>query len=210
MTKHITILGTGKIGQAVAELWIRAGHSICFGSRNPEKMTTIVESLGQRASVKSIKAAAYEGEIILLATPFAAIDELAMNITGELSGKIILDATNPFGISSEGRVISTLGPNQTAGSYLAKLLPNSHIIKAFTHIMVELLVSRGISQPNFFAMAIAGDDANAKLIAAQLVRDAGYVPVDIGTLAESAPLDPAGILFPNMYTEADMRAVLGI
>ena len=57
-------------------------------------------------------------------------------------------------------------------------------------------------------MAIAGDVPAAKLLAAGLVRDTGFIPVDIGTLAESEPLDLGGVLFPHMFNEADMRARL--
>jgi 8-hydroxy-5-deazaflavin:NADPH oxidoreductase len=74
--------------------------------------------------------------------------------------------------------------------------------------MDELLVSRGTSQTGFWAVAIAGDVPAAKLLVAELVRDTGFIPVDIGVLAKSAPLDPGGILFPHMFTEADMRAAL--
>lgn len=207
-SRRISILGAGKIGQAVAQLWLRAGHSICFGARSPAKLTAIVEALGPRASAKSIREAAAEGEVVLLAVPYTAVEELTSMVGDELAGKIVLDATNPFGISPEGRVISTLGSSYTAGSRMATLLPKSTIVRAFTHVMEELLVSRGTSQPGLFAMATAGDDPTAKLLVADLIRDTGFVPVDIGTLAESAPLDPGGILFPHLFTEADMRAVL--
>jgi predicted dinucleotide-binding enzyme len=74
--------------------------------------------------------------------------------------------------------------------------------------MEELLVSRGTKMPGLFAVAIAGDDPIAKSAVADLVTDTGFVPVDIGTLAESAPLDPGGVLFPHVFTPADMRQAL--
>lgn len=129
-------------------------------------------------------------------------------IKNEVKNKIIIDATNPFSLSQEGHVISTLGPNVTAGTYMAKLLPESIVVRAFTHIMDELLVSGGTKQPGLFAIAIAGDDPAAKLIVADLVNDTGFVPVDIGTLSESAPLDRGGKLFPHVFTVADMKLAL--
>ncbi|HAV1886835.1 TPA: hypothetical protein JG939_004422 [Enterobacter hormaechei subsp. xiangfangensis] len=65
-----------------------------------------------------------------------------------------------------------------------------------------------MTETGFWAMAIAADHPVAKEIAIQLVKDSGFVPVDLGTLAESFPLDPGGRLFPNMYTEGDLRALL--
>lgn len=91
---------------------------------------------------------------------------------------------------------------------MAKLLPESIVVRAFTHIMDELLVSGGTKQPGLFAIAIAGDDPAAKLIVADLVNDTGFVPVDIGTLSESAPLDRGGKLFPHVFTVADMKLAL--
>lgn len=104
--------------------------------------------------------------------------------------------------------MSTLGDSLTEGSYLAKLLPNSTVVHAFSHIMEELLVSRGTHQPGLFAVAIAGDDRDAKSIVSRLVLDTGFVPVDIGELKESAPLDPGGFLFPHVYTPSDMKRVI--
>jgi predicted dinucleotide-binding enzyme len=203
--KRISILGAGKIGLALATLWLRAGHSICLGSRNPEKLQSVVDNLGLRVSIKYIGDAAASGEIIVLAVPYSAVNDLTSQIKNEVKNKIIIDATNPFGLSPEGHVISTLGLNTTAGTYMTSLLPNSTIIRGFTHIMDELLVSRGRKQPGLFAIAIAGDDPAAKSIVADLVSDTGFIPVDIGTLLESAPLDPGGVLFPQLLTAADMK-----
>jgi predicted dinucleotide-binding enzyme len=75
--------------------------------------------------------------------------------------------------------------------------------------MDELLWSRGTQQRHFWGMAVAGDAENAKSIVAGLVSDAGFTPIDIGTLDESLPLDPGGVLFPHMFTPADLQAAVG-
>jgi predicted dinucleotide-binding enzyme len=206
--RRISILGAGKIGQALATLWLRKGHTICLGSRHPEKLQSEVDYLGMKVSVKTIKEAATESDIILLSVPYCAAKDVITDIKNEVNKKIIIDATNPFGLSPEGHVISTLGPNITAGTYMASLLPNSIVVRAFTHIMDELLVSRGTKQPGLFAIAIAGDNVAAKFSVSELVRDTGFVPVDIGTLSDSAPLDPGGVLFPHLFTVADMKLTL--
>ncbi len=203
--KQISILGTGKIGLALATLWVRAGHSVCLGSRHPEKLQSTVDALGLNVSIKTIKEAAAANDIILLAVPYSAIEDLISEIKNEVSNKIIIDATNPFGFSPEGHVISTLTPKMTEGTFMATRLPNSIIIRAFSHILDELLVSRGTKQPGLFAIAMAGDHPTAKSQVAELIRDTGFVPVDIGSLAESAPLDPGGVLFPHLLTVADMQ-----
>ena len=169
----------------------------------------MVDTLGlNNVTVKNIPDATVENNIIVLAVPYSAVEDIVSNTRAKLRNKIIIDATNPFGLSPEGHVISTLGTKITAGSYMARLLPQSTVVRAFSHIMEELLVSRGTTQPRLFAVAIAGDDPIAKSAVADLVTDAGFVPVDIGTLAESAPIDPGGVLFPHVFTPADMRQAL--
>jgi predicted dinucleotide-binding enzyme len=204
----IAVIGAGKIGQAVGQLWLRAGHSVCFGSRSPEKLSSFIKAAGEKAKAKSIVEAAAEGEIIFLALPYSIVDELVPTLRSHLSGKIVIDATNPFALTPEGRMTSSLGSGVTAGSHMAALLPQSFVIRAFTHVVDEALVSRATTQPGMWAIAIAGDNPAAKKVASKLVSDTGFVPVDIGTLAESSPLDPGGKLFPNNYTAADMRAAL--
>lgn len=206
--KQISILGAGKIGLALATLWLRAGHAVCLGSRHPEKLQVTLDRLGLKAKVKRIKDAAAENDLIFLAVPYSAVEDVISEIEPIVRNKIIIDATNPFGLSPEGHVISTLPLNITAGSYMASLLPKARVVRAFSHIMEELLVSRGTTQPGLFAVAIAADDSDAKSIVAELVRDTGFVPVDIGTLSESSPLDPGGILFPHVFTPADMKLKL--
>jgi predicted dinucleotide-binding enzyme len=103
--------------------------------------------MGPRASAKSIEQAAAAAEIIFLAVPYEAVDELVPSLTSPACGKIVIDATNPFSLSQEGRVISSLVSGLTAGSRLASLLPKSTVVRAFSHVMDELLVSRGTTQP---------------------------------------------------------------
>lgn len=170
----IAIIGAGKIGQAVGQLWLRTGHSVCFGSRSPEKLSSYIETLGAQANAKSIEEAAAEGEIVFLAIPYPAVDELISLLRSYLSGKLVIDATNPFALSPEGRIASSLDSGVTAGSRMASLLPESSVVRAFSHIMDELLVSRGSNQPGLWALAIAGDDQAAKQITSKLVRDAGF------------------------------------
>lgn len=208
--RRLSILGAGKIGRAVGYHWIRAGHSVTFGSRAPQQLASALQELGPLAHAASLAEAATAGDPILLAVPYSAVDALLDDIGTQLRGKIVIDATNPVASASDGRIISSLAAGVTAGSLMGERLPHSIVVRAFSHVMYELLESRGAAQPLRWAMAIAGDDPNAKRIIDELVRDTGFTPVDIGGLADSAPLDPGGPLFPNIFTEADMRTKLGI
>jgi predicted dinucleotide-binding enzyme len=97
----------------------------------------------------------------------------------------------------------------TQGRHTAKLLPDSMVTRAFTHVMYELLWPRGTRQRMSWGMALAGDDATAKAATAELITDAGFTPVDVGGLDDSAILDPGGVLFPKMFSPADLRILAG-
>jgi len=206
-TRKLSILGAGKIGRAVTRHWVRAGHDVVLGARSPQALADFVAELGPRARAASLADAAREGEVVLLAVPAAAVDELLEQVRPLLAGKVVLDATNPLAVTDEGRIVSPLG-DVPAGVAMAEKLPDSTVVRAFSHVMDELLELRGARQPGRWAMAIAGDDAAAKELVGELVRETGFTPVDLGGLADSRQLDPGGVLFVAMLTEADMRARL--
>jgi len=203
------IIGTGKIGQAAGRLWLAAGHEVVFGSRSPQRAAGMVASLGDRASVVSQAAAAETGEIVLLAVPGEVVDQVLDGIADRLLGKIVIDATNQLAYL-DGRWVSALEPGLTEGRRMARRLPGSIVVRAFSHIPDELLWPRGFEQRLYWAMAIAADDAEAKDTVSALIHDAGWVPVDLGGLDDSAALDPGGAVFHLFYTEAEMRDVVGV
>jgi 8-hydroxy-5-deazaflavin:NADPH oxidoreductase len=203
----IAVLGAGKIGLGAGRLWLRAGHPVVFGVRRAGSAESATAEF-DAAREATVSEAAGAVSVVLLAVPFSATSAVAGDLASELRDTIVIDATNPVGTSPEGRVISTLGADLTAGEYTSRLLPESAIVRAYTHVPFELLESRGATQPGRWGMAIAGDDGRAKDVVAALVAASGYVPVDLGGLRESAPLDPGGALFPHIFTPADMRARL--
>jgi hypothetical protein len=207
---NIGVLGAGNIGRPIGRHWIAAGHKVTFGSRTPERLEEFVGGLGPAATGATLAEAADASDILLLSVPYPAWEELPASVGDKLAGKLVIDATNPMGLSSEGRIISTLEPGVTQGRRTAKLLPDSTVVRAFTHVMDELLWSRGTQQRHFWGMAYSGDDVAAKELVAQLVSEAGFTPVDLGGLDESAALDPGGAVFPHMFTPADLRAAAGL
>jgi hypothetical protein len=187
---------------------VAAGHTVAFGSRAPQRLTGFIGPLGDRAQALAYAEAAEAGDMVLLSMPHPALAEVVQLVGHHLAGKIVIDATNPVVLTQDGRVVSTLAPGLTQGRDTARLLPDSVVVRAFTHVMDELLWSRGTRQRHFWGMALAGDNAEAKRTVADLVYDAGFTPVDLGGLDDSAPLDPGGSVFPHMFTPADLRAVV--
>jgi 8-hydroxy-5-deazaflavin:NADPH oxidoreductase len=197
------VIGAGQVGRAIGGYWARAGHRVLFGTRDPRTLGDTAAALG--AEAVPVARAAEESQVVLLAVPYDAVEEITAALRPALAGKIVIDATNPMAVSADGRIVSGL-PDRTAGDRMASLLPDSVVVRAFNHVIVEALVSRAFGVPLRAGMALAGDDPAAKETVADLVRDAGFDPVDIGGLADSGPLDPGGTLFAGLYTAGDIRA----
>ncbi|MYT27041.1 NAD(P)-binding domain-containing protein [Streptomyces sp. SID7760] len=206
---NIGILGAGNIGGPLGRHWAAAGHRVTFGSRDPGRLGSLVEPLGEGARAASYAEAAGAAEVVLLSVPHPALDGLLRRLADRLAGKTVIDATSPIGVSDDGLFVSVLGPDLTQGSRTAERLPESAVARAFCHFPDELLWSRGTRQPHFWGMGTASDDPGARQVTETLVHDAGFVPVHLGGLKESAALDPGGALFGYVSTAAGLRAAAG-
>lgn len=198
----IGIIGSGNIGRTVGKLWADAGHEVMFSSRHPDQLTELAAEAGANARVGTPDEAARFGEIILLAVNYKNNDAVIDSIGAHFAEKIIMDATNPVGF--------TLPDGETAGTLMAKKLPNATIIKVFNHVNFKVLQSEAHRSGDSLAIAVAGNEADAKATVMKLVSDAGFVGVDIGTLADSAPLDPGGALWTKSITADELRATVGL
>lgn len=204
---RLSVIGAGKIGQAVGKLWLVAGYEVVFGDRSPDKLAPILARY-ERASVRSPRDAALAGEIVFISVPGEAVDELLAQIGDALAGKIVIDAANTLAFDA-GRWVSALEPGLTEGRRMQRLLPDSLVTRAFSHVPDELLFPRGTEQRLYWAVAVAGDDPQATATVADLVHDAGWVPVIVGDLDGSAALDAGGAVFHQFFTEVEMRELVG-
>ncbi|MFJ8083608.1 NADPH-dependent F420 reductase [Streptomyces sp. NPDC096205] len=205
--RRLAVIGTGKIGLAAGRLWLAAGHTVVFGSRDPASKAGQIAQYGERAGVATPREAAEAADIVMLAVPGESVDELVDEIEDALAGKIVIDATNQLAYV-DGRWASALPAGLTEGRRMADRLTKSSVARAFSHIPDELLFPRGTEQALYWAMAIAADDADTRRTVSELVRDAGWTPVELGGLDDSAPLDPGGSVFHLFYSENEMRDVL--
>lgn len=198
----IGILGAGRMGGNLGRLWTNAGHEVMFGSRNPAQLQELVAEVGDATQAGTLGEAIAFGQVLLLAYPYAAHQEMIEHHGEQMKGKILIDATNPF-----GRGIKA--PDGCAsGEVTAEWFPESQVVRAFSHIYAASLMSEAHRDGDLVAVALAGDDEQAKHTVAQLITNAGFVPVDLGALSKSMPLDPYGILWMSQVTEHEMRALL--
>jgi predicted dinucleotide-binding enzyme len=203
----IGIIGTGRIGGALARHWVKAGHEVFVSSRHPEELQALVAELGPHAHAGTPREAAAFGTVILVSIPYGAMPQIGEDLRAELAGKVILDTSNP----NERRdgEMALDAKKKGAGIATAEFLHNKRIVRAFNCLPAATLANDGNRQPERIAIPIGGDDAKALDIAQQLVRDAGFDPVVVGSLARTREFDLGEPLATGKLTAAEMRSKLG-
>lgn len=191
----IAVIGAGNVGGALGTLWAGKGHEIMFGVRQPssQPLARLVQSISGQVRAGSVREAAAFGEVVVLATPWPATEN-AIRSAGNLAGKTVLDCTNPLAPDLSGLVIGT---DNSAGEEVARWAAGANVVKAFNTIGAV-----NFANPRFGAeaasMFIAGDDADAKAVAAQLAADLGFEVVDTGPLAAARWLEPLAMLWIHL------------
>ena len=203
----IGIIGAGKIGATIANLFIKAGHPVAISnSRGPGSLKDLVGSLGDNAIALSVNEAAAFGEIVLLAVPWR--NTQALPDPALLENKIVIDAMNHY--NDDGSVID-IG-NSTSSEETAKRLPGAIVIKAFNTIYFKHL-NEG-SHPELplkerRAIFIAGDSVEAKAKVSRLIEEIGFAAVDTGGLRNGGQLQqPESIFYNKEIKCADAHAML--
>jgi predicted dinucleotide-binding enzyme len=178
---QIGIIGAGFIARAVAAVATRHGHDVMVSNtRGPDTLFSLVGSIGCKAGTPE-QAAAF-GDIALVAIPLKAYQAVPV---AQLEGKIVLDANNYYP-ERDGHIDELDRDEITTSELLARHLPNSRIVKAFNAITAADIerAGRPTGSPGRRALPIAGDDAAAKKVAAELLDELGYDTVDAGPLVE--------------------------
>jgi len=191
---RIGIIGAGMVGGAMAKALARRGYPVVVASTDPksEKMQRLVAAAGPNASAGTAAEAASGGEIIVLATPWTATEDILRGLDG-LGGKIILDATNPIAADFSGL---ERGFDTSGGETVAAAAPGARVVKAMNQIGFELMdgPTTPAGRPLMF---IAGDDDDAKTRVAALVEDLGFEADDCGPLKMARYLEPLAWLWIN-------------
>lgn len=203
----IGIVGSGRIGGTIGELWAKAGHKVFFSSRHPEELKPLVEQSGPNAQAGTVEEAVAFGDIIFIAVPYSALPEIGRDNAAGLKGKIVLNASNPIG----GRDGEMAGAARDKGVDKAdeEYLPGTRLVRAFNSTGAGRFASEAHKSGEKLGVAIAGDDAEAMKVAAQLVRDAGYEPVPV-PFARAVEFAPGADLFGRALPVSELRKALGV
>jgi predicted dinucleotide-binding enzyme len=190
--KLIAVLGTGRVGGALAGGWVKAGHGVTLGTRDPQsdKVKGLLRELGA-ALATTIPRAVAQCEIVALATPWDGA-RAAVEAAGDLAGKVLIDCTNP--IAAGGLAV---GHTTSGAEQIAQWAPGARVVKAFNTIGFEVMADTGFAggQPALF---LCGDEAEARQTVAGLAADLGFEPVDCGPLRMARSLEPMAVLWVSL------------
>jgi 8-hydroxy-5-deazaflavin:NADPH oxidoreductase len=207
---RIGMIGAGFIGSTVGRLWVEAGHEVRFASRHPEQLEPLVQPLGERASVGTAAEAAQFGDVVMLTVPLKAIPQLARELAALLVGKIVLDTGNAY-TQRDGETANdaTKHPRGSAG-WAAEMFPRSRWVKAFNTVYYKTLEAQAHREGDRVGIPLAGDDAEALAVAAQLVRDAGFDPVIVGALERGKEFEPDTRTYNTGKSGKELRDAFGV
>ena len=207
---RIGIIGAGNIGGTVGTLWAKAGHQVCFGVRRPDKLASLIEGIGAHAAAGTPKEAAMFGEVAFCAAPYGAWPDLAKQVGGDLAGKVVIDAANPYPERDGAFAEDAIRKGEGAGVPLAQLLPGVRLARAFNAVFWRTLETEAHRAGDRVGIPIASDDAGALAVTADLVRDAGFALVVVGPLAEARRFDPGAPVYNTGMSRTELARALGI
>lgn len=190
----ISVIGAGNVGRALGTGWAKAGHSIIFGVRDPNKPDVKALCAQTGATAASPEDAAREGNVVVLALPWS-VAENAVKSLGDLQGKIVMDCMNPLAMK-DGALGLERGYSTSGGEAVASWLPGAKVVKTFNQVGAEMMMegARFETRP---AMFLAGDDENAKSIVSPLVGELGFEALDAGALKQARILEPLAMVWIN-------------
>ena len=200
----IGLIGAGHIGSQIARLAVANGYDVVISnSRGPETLSALVAELGSRARAATAVDAANAGDIVVVTVPLKNYRAVPIE---PLTCKIVID-TNNYYPGRDGHIPALDNESTTTSELLQKHLPTSKVVKAFNHIHAAALTTDG--QPagtkNRRALAIAGNDREAKAIVAHLLDQFGFDTVDAGPLEEGWRIQRDTPGYGPRRTAADLR-----
>lgn len=202
------VIGTGNVGSALGKRFTQLGHAVVYGSRNPtrESVRALVEETGGGATATTPAEAVVAAEIVVLAVPWDAVEAVVGSL-GDLSGKIVIDPTNPRVKAADGLYDSPLETSNAA--MIQAWAPGAYVVKA-----LNIIPAAAMLDPDYadfqFVLPIAGDSAEAKAKVAALLRTMGIGVVDFGKVRHAKFIEALYAATFNMRTLGyPMRVTFG-
>jgi 8-hydroxy-5-deazaflavin:NADPH oxidoreductase len=197
---RVGILGSGLMGGKFGTIFARAGHDVIFSyARSEQKLKRLARAAGNNARAGTPAEAAHDADAVLLAVHWSRVDDV-LRQSGGLAGKVVVSCVMPMNADDTELVVAHTSSGAEA---LAKKMRRASVVSAFGTVPSEVLfdVFKGRRRAKRPSMLYCGDHAAAKKIAARLIRDVGFDPVDAGPLRMARGLEPFTLVIAQLAYE---------
>ena len=197
---RIGILGSGLMGGKLGTIFARAGHEVVFSyARSPEKLNHLAREAKGNARAGTPREAAQGADALLLAVHWSRLDDVLQQ-AGDLSGRVVITCSLPMNIDNTELI---LGHTTSGAEALAKRVPGADVVAAFNTIPSEVLfdvfAARGQGTPP--SLLYCGGTPAGKELAATLIRDVGFDPIDLGALKSARYTEPLAMIVAHLAYE---------
>jgi 8-hydroxy-5-deazaflavin:NADPH oxidoreductase len=196
----IGILGSGLMGGKLGTLFARAGHEVVFSyAHDMRKLNRLAQKAGRLAHAGTPAEAAVDADALLLAVHWSRVTDV-LRKAGDLSGKVLITCSLPMSRDDSRLVIAH---TRSGAEALARKVPKARVVSAFGTVPSEVLfgVFEARRRRRRPSLVYCGDDDGAKRVAARLIRDVGFDPVDAGPLANARYAEPFTLLMAQLAYE---------
>jgi 8-hydroxy-5-deazaflavin:NADPH oxidoreductase len=199
-TMRIGILGSGLMGGKLGTLFGRAGHEVVFSyARSKEKLKRLSRNAGANARAGTPAEAVRHAHALLLAVRWSRLADVLQQ-AGDVSGKVILNCSLP---TNADKTELAIAHTSSGLEELAKIVPKARVVAAFNTVPSEVLfgVYERRRRANRPSLVYCGDDKRGKALAATLIRDIGFNPVDAGPARIARTIEPFALLVAQLAYE---------
>jgi predicted dinucleotide-binding enzyme len=191
----VAIIGTGNIGSRLAADFAAGGGDFLLAGRDVDAALKVAASAAGHAEVVSVGDAVRRADVLVIAVWLDDFKQLIAQYGEQLTGKVIVDPTNPVGPDGAGGYRKVIGEQESSGQILAGLLPaGARLVKAFGTLSAPSLSAAAWQEPERAVLFYAADDEAAGDLVADLIRSAGFDPVRVGGLDQSIRIEMLGDL----------------
>jgi 8-hydroxy-5-deazaflavin:NADPH oxidoreductase len=199
---RIGILGSGLMGGKLGTLFARAGHQVVFSyARSEQKLKKLAREAKGNARAGTPKDASSDADALLLAVNWPRVDDV-LGQAGDLSGKTIVSCSLPMNADNSALAI---GHTTSGAEALAKKIKRAHVVSAFSTVPSEVLfgVFAARRKRNRPSLVYCGDNPGAKEVAATLIHDLGFDPLNVGPLRIARSIEPFSLLMGQLAYEGE-------
>lgn len=187
---RIGIVGTGRIGGAIAHHAARSGYEVTVSNgRGPDSLRALVDALGPNAIAGTTEQAA-RADVVFLCIVWELLPQVLPTL-GPWENRIVVDTTNPYVRSGEDFVLLDMG-SSTSSEKVQSMVPGARLVKAFNSMPADVLADDPRQGSGHRVAFVSGDDPSAKREVIGIADRMGFAPIDLGTLATGGRMQQAG------------------